>query len=468
MADVIIMPKLGYNMDEGQLVKWCKKVGESVAKGEVLFEINTDKTTMPVEATADAVVLKLLIEEGDYAPVFTPIAVVGAAGEDADAALKNYKPEGEEEAPVQEPAEPVKEEAASIATVAEEVIDIKSLKLTPKAKKFIKDTGLSLSLIKNVKGTGYEGGITYADIKDVKMSADGPKASPVAKNLAAKEGIDLSAVQGSGVNGKIMKADVASKIAPQAAVAPAPVTAAPQAAPLDSEEKKILKTVPYKGVRKVIGDRLSQSKFTAPHLYFTNEVDTTKFTAFRKELNENSEVKISATDLLVVAASKALQKYPEVNSSLVDGNIVTYKSTNVGVAVAGNNGLIVPVIKNAQEKTLTAIAQETKDLFNRARDGKLAAEEYSGGTFSVSNLGMFGIGNFTAIINPPEAAILSVSSIIKKPVVITNADGEDEIAIRPMMNIQLTVDHRLIDGLMAAQFVGYMKELIENPLKILM
>ena len=227
MADVIIMPKLGYNMDEGQLVKWCKKVGESVAKGEVLFEINTDKTTMPVEATADAVVLKLLIEEGDYAPVFTPIAVVGAAGEDADAALKNYKPEGEEEAPVQEPAEPVKEEAASIATVAEEVIDIKSLKLTPKAKKFIKDTGLSLSLIKNVKGTGYEGGITYADIKDVKMSADGPKASPVAKNLAAKEGIDLSAVQGSGVNGKIMKADVASKIAPQAAVAPAPVTAAP-------------------------------------------------------------------------------------------------------------------------------------------------------------------------------------------------------------------------------------------------
>ena len=235
-----------------------------------------------------------------------------------------------------------------------------------------------------------------------------------------------------------------------------------------TEDKKVLKTSPYKGIRKVIGDRLSESKFTAPHLYFTDEIDMSKFTDFKAELNSNSDVKISATDIMVMAASKALQKYPEINSSLVDGNIVTYKSRNIGVAVAGEQGLIVPVVKNAQEKSLVEIAQETKDLFERARQGKLKQEEYNGGTFSISNLGMFGIGNFTAIINPPEAAILSISATKKKAVVITNEAGEDEIAIRPIMNVQLSVDHRLIDGLLAAQFVEYFKELLENPIKILM
>ena len=439
MAEVIIMPKLGFNMDEGQLVKWCKTEGEEVKKGEVLFEINTDKTTMPVEATSDGFVLKTMINEGDFAPVFTPIAVVGEKGEDVEAAIKAAS-NGEEgtDAPKEEKTEEVKAEVAAAPQVS-----IGDLKLTPKAKKYIKDNEIDVNTVKDIKGTGFEGGITCKDIK----------ASPLAKKLSEKMGVDLSSVAGTGIGGKIMKEDVEK----------AAVTAE-----VSVGEKKVLKKVPYKGMRKIIGDRLSESKFTAPHLYFTDEVDTTKLTAFRKELNENSEVKISATDIMVLAASKALAKFPDVNVSLVDGNIVYYKSTNVGVAVAGNNGLIVPVVKDAQEKSLTGIANETKDLFARAREGKLKPEEYSGGTFSISNLGMFGIGNFTAIINPPEAAILSISSTVKKPVVITNEEGEDEIAIRPMMNIQLSVDHRLIDGLMASQFVEYMKELLENPIKILM
>lgn len=438
MAEVIIMPKLGFNMDEGQLVKWCKKEGEAVKKGEVLFEINTDKTTMPVEATADGIVLKTMINEGDFAPVFTPIAVVGNEGEDVQAAINAAGGEATADAPAA--AAPAEAAAAPVAeTVA---IDTKDLKLTPKAKKYIKDEGIDTASLSQVKGTGFEGGITCADIK----------ASPLAKKLADKTGVDLSTVTGTGVGGKIMKEDVAKAAA----------------TPADMGELKVLKSTPYKGIRKVIGDRLSQSKFTAPHLYFTDEIDTTNLDAFRKQLNDNSDVKISATDVMVLAVTKALQKYPEINSSLVDGNVVTYKSCNVGVAVAGNQGLIVPVVKNAEEKSLTAIATETKDLFARARDGKLSPAEYSGGTFSISNLGMFGIGNFTAIINPPEAAIMSISSTKKKPVVITNAEGEDEIAIRPMMNVQLTVDHRLIDGLLAAQFVEYVKELLENPLKILM
>ena len=185
-------------------------------------------------------------------------------------------------------------------------------------------------------------------------------------------------------------------------------------------------------------------------------------------LNEQGEQKIAVSDLLIKAASRALARFPGVNSALIGDEIVTYESTNVGMAVAGDNGLIVPVVKNAQSKTLTQIAAETRDLVARAKEGRLAPAEYSDGTFSLSNLGMFGIENFTAIINPPEAAILSVSSVRKKAVVITDENGEDQIAIRPMMNIQLSVDHRIIDGLLASRFVEYMKELLENPVRILM
>lgn len=445
MAEVICMPKLGFNMDEGQLVRWCKAVGEEVKKGEVLFEINTDKTTMPVEATGDGVLLKTMLGENEYADVFTPIAVVGAAGEDADAALAAY---GEGAEGGSAPATPAEEEnAALVATAAEAApaVDVKDLKLTPKAKKLVKDEGIDPASLKDIKGTGFRGGITAKDIK----------ASPLARKLA-KRVCGLATVAGTGINGKIMKADVEKA-----------ASAAPAAAPAENPDKKILSSVPYKGVRKIIGDKLAESKFTAPHLYFTDAVDTTNMTAFRKQMNEVSDRKITVSDILVYAASKALQKFPGINSSLVDGNIVTYKSTNIGVAVAGDNGLIVPVIKNVQEKTLTAISEENRDLVDRAKEGHLKPEEYSGGTFSISNLGMFGIGNFTAIINPPEAAILSISSVRKTPVVIEE-DGEDKIVIRPMMNIQLSVDHRLIDGLLASQFVEYMKELLENPLKILL
>ena len=433
MAEVICMPKLGFNMDEGQLVRWCKAVGEEVKKGEVLFEINTDKTTMPVEATGDGVLLKTMLGENEYADVFTPIAVVGAAGEDADAALAAY---GEGAEGGSAPATPAEEEnAAPVATAAEAApaVDVKDLKLTPKAKKLVKDEGINPASLKDIKGTGFRGGITAKDIK----------ASPLARKLAEKSGVDLATVAGTGINGKIMKADVEKA-----------ASAAPAAAPAENPDKKILSSVPYKGVRKIIGDKLAESKFTAPHLYFTDAVDTTNMTAFRKQMNEVSDRKITVSDILVYAASKALQKFPGINSSLVDGNIVTYKSTNIGVAVAGDNGLIVPVIKNVQEKTLTAISEENRDLVDRAKEGHLKPEEYSGGTFSISNLGMFGIGNFTAIINPPEAAILSISSVRKTPVVIEE-DGEDKIVIRPMMNIQLSVDHRLIDGLLASSPVHF-------------
>ena len=445
MAEVIIMPKLGFNMDEGQLVKWHKGVGDSVKKGEVLFEINTDKTTMPVEATDDGTVLKILLNEGEFADVFAPIAVVGAPGEDPDAALA-VAASGGAPAPETPTAEATPAVPAADAAPAVPDLDIKSLKLTPKAKKLIKDEGIDPASLAGIQGTGFQGGITAKDIK----------ASPLARKVAEQKGVDLAAVQGTGVGGKIMKTDVEA-----AAAAPAALAA-------ETGNLQIASTAPYKGVRKIIGEKLAQSKFTAPHLYFTDAVDTTELTAFRKKLNETSEVKIAVSDLLTMAACKALKKFPGINVTLKNGQIITYKSINVGTAVAGNNGLVVPVIKNVQNKTLTDVAKESKDLVARAKEGKLAPEEYSEGTFSISNLGMFGIGNFTAIINAPEAAILSVSSVRKTPVVVTDEDGNDTIVIRPMMNIQLSVDHRLIDGLLASQFVEYMKELLENPIQILM
>ena len=439
MAEVVIMPKLGFNMDEGQIVKWCKRVGDTVTKGEVLFEINTDKTTMPVEATINGVLLKVMLEEGAFAAVFTPIAVIGQAGEDPDVAFSACT-EGVSPAVS---ASGVSASAVAPVPVPASSVNAGDLKLTPKARKLVRDEGIDPTSLAHVQGTGYRGGITASDIK----------ASPLARKIAAQGGIDLASVQGSGVGGKIMKADLAAADASVAA--------------RGMYEKKIRSVTPYKGVRKVIGERLASSMANAPHVYFTASVDMTQLTAFRAQISASGE-KVAVSDLLILAASRALQKYPEVNVSLVDDSVVCYQSTNIGIAVAGDNGLIVPVVKNVQEKKLLDIAVETRDLVARAKVGRLDPSEYTGGTFTISNLGPFGIENFTAIVNPPESAILAVSAVRKIPVVETDEQGVDTVVIRPMMQIQLSADHRVIDGLLAANFVQYFKTLLETPLRILM
>ena len=435
MAEIIVMPKLGYTQDEGTIVQWHKKVGDTVENGEPFFDVQTDKTVITVEATCSGIVLKIALEPDETVPVLTPVAVVGQAWEDPDQVLSGYVVVSAADKHDDSLFDEDEEEATAPATAPSD------LKMTPRARKYVQENGIDPDSLKNISGTGFEGGITERDIK----------ASPLARKMAEKNGIDLSAVSGSGAGGKVMKKDVEQAMA----------------APQGRDELRIQKTEPYKGVRKIIGDRLSESKFTSPHLYFTNSVDTTNMTKFRKELNEIAPRKITVSDLIVAACAKALEKYPAVNTSLIDGNIVTYQSVNIGVAVAGDRGLVVPVIKNCQDKTLVQISEQNRVLVDKAKEGRLTPDEYADPTFSISNLGMFGIENFTAIINPPCAAILSISSVIKKPVVIEE-DGEDKIVVRPMMNIQLSVDHRLIDGLLAAQFVGYVKTLLENPLGILL
>ncbi len=464
MAEIIIMPKLGFNMDEGKLVEWYKKEGDAVKKGEPLFSVETDKTNMDIEATGDGVVKALLIQAGDKIPVTLPIAVIAAEGEDAAAAIADAKAQlaaggvAVEAAPAEAPAQ-----AAPAPAEAKPVKPAKAdgkLKITPRARRVAAENGLCLDGI-DIVGTGWQGGICEKDILDY-LASNKVKISPVAKAMADAEGVDINGIKGTGANGKIMKADIESVIG-----AKAPAKAEAPAAAYAADGKEILEEVPYAGVRKVIGDRLSQSMAEAPHIYFTQKVDLEKLLKLRAEVNGAQDKKTSVTDYIARAAVIALQKYPDLNSSLVGDKIIKYKSINLGIAVASPTGLIVPNIKEAQNLSVVGLSKASAPLFEKARAGKLAYDEYNGGTFTISNLGMFGIDNFTAIINPPEVAILAISSTKDEPVVITNAAGEKEIAIHPVMNIQLSCDHRVIDGLMAAQFAKEVKDLLENPISLL-
>ena len=477
MAEIIIMPKLGFNMDEGKLVEWYKNEGDAVKKGEPLFSVETDKTNMDIEATSDGVVKAQFIAAGDKIPVTLPIAVVAADGEDASKEIAEARAQLAAGAGIDVPDKADNTAAAAAeAPVAAEPVKPAAvgrgdgkLKISPRARRVAAENDLALEGL-DIQGTGWDGGICEKDILDY-LASNKIKISPVAKAMAEKEGIDIEGLKGTGANGKIMKADVekaiAAKAASNAAAAAGACAGAAAEARFSEDGKEILEEIPYAGVRKVIGDRLSQSKFTAPHLYFTQKVDVSKLLEVRKQVNAAQEKKTSVTDYIARATVIALQKYPDMNSSLIGDKIVKYKSVNLGIAVASPTGLIVPNLKNAQNMSVVEISKESTPLFEKARAGKLAINEYSGGTFTISNLGMFGIENFTAIINPPEVGILSISSTKDEPVVITNEDGTKEIAIRPMMNIQLTVDHRLIDGLLAAQFVTEIKKLLESPISLL-
>ena len=369
------------------------------------------------------------------------------------------------------------DEAAAVAEQAEAPAEAKTpaaapktadgvIKITPRARRVAAENDLAVEDLA-IEGTGWQGGICEKDILEY-LASNKVKATPVAAAMAKAEGIDLEDIRGTGVNGKVMKEDVEKVIAAaKKAVAAAEDQAPAGAGEITPDGKEIGEKVPYAGVRKVIGDRLAESKFTAPHLYFTQKVNMEDVLALRKKVNEVQDKKTSVTDFIAKAVIMTLKKYPEMNSSLVGETIERYKSINLGIAVASPTGLIVPNIKNSQDMSVVEISKASTPLFDKARAGKLAVDEYAGGTFTISNLGMFGIENFTAIINPPEVGILSISSTKDEPFVVTKEDGTKEIQIKPMMNIQLTVDHRIIDGLLAAQFVTNVKNLLENPISLM-
>lgn len=513
MAEIIIMPKLGFNMNEGKLVKWYKKEGDPVRKGENLFSIETDKTNMDIEATGEGVVRKLFIEEGEMLPVTLPIAIVGGEAEDIaaleeEARSKLGKSSVKAPGGVGAPAADNSADTSAAVKAADAAgrtggcrgahanpganvptVEGGRLKITPRARRRAAEMGLSLECIQ-IEGTGFQGGLCEKDVlvfaetlskeeyNSLVQGRNGEgRVTPVARNMASVEGLSLAGIAGTGAGGKITKADVKAALQTAAAGEPAVngTTGESAAAGISADGssrhapdgKEILAETPYAGVRRIIGERLSESKVNAPHVYFTQKVNLNNLLALRKQVNEAQEQKISVTDFISRAVVMTLQKYPDVNAALLGDTIVKYKTVHLGIAVAAPGGLIVPNIKNAEKMGVAELSRTAAGLVEKARNGRLTPDEYTGGTFTISNLGMFGIENFTAVINPPESAILAVSAAHDEVVAVKKDKGEKEIAIMPMMNIQLSADHRVIDGLLAAQFVGEIKRLLETPVSLL-
>ncbi len=424
MATNFTMPQLGLTMTEGTVGKWFKQVGEKVTAGEILAEISTDKITNQIEAPVDGVLLAVLVPEGGVAPVQAVLAVIGAPGEKIDAAVAEVAAAPAQAAPAQ---------AAAAAPAAAPAAGDGRVIASPLAKKIAREKGIDLAL---VTGTGPNGRVVEQDILDyAARQAAAPKASPLAAKIAAEHGVDLAAI---ATGTRIMAADVRAAV-------PAPAPAA----------------IPLTGMRKIIAERMSLSWQTAPHVNLTVEVDMSAAGRLKDTLAA-AGAKASFTEIIVKCAAKALGEFPMVNASLVNGAIVQHESVNIGVAVALENGLIVPVVKNAAAKTVGQIREDIASLSAKAREGRLGPDDYTGGTFTVTNLGMFGTDHFTPIINPPESAILGVCRVVKRPVVIG-----DDIVVRPMANLCLSFDHRLVDGALAARFMARVRSLMEEPLLLL-
>lgn len=437
MAIKIEMPKLSDTMEEGVIAKWNIKEGDEVSSGDVIAEVETDKATMEVEAFDDGTVLKILVDEGDAVPLGGLLAVIGEEGEDISELLES---EGGAEG---ESSKDEKDDDSSEDEKSDKKEETKEKK---------KDFDPILGDL-NGKGSGKK-----KDKKATKSSADDDgriKASPLAKKMAEDKGIDLSSVDGSGPEGRIIKRDI-ENYAPSKEEAESTFSV-PSFESEDSEETKISQ------MRKAIARRLSESKFTSPHFYETVDIDMEAAMSARKGLNEMSEVKISFNDIVVKACAAALRRHPAINSSWLDDVIRKHGDVNVAVAVAIDEGLMTPVIKHADKKNLRQISTETRELAGLARDRKLQPEQMEGSTFTISNLGMFGIEEFTAIINPPNACILAVGAIRDVPVV-----KNGEVVPGKRMKVTLSSDHRVVDGAKAAEFLNTLQKLLENPLAMML
>lgn len=429
MAESINMPKLGLQMTTGTITKWLVAEGDTVHKGDPVFSIETDKLASDVEATASGVVLKIVVHEGDEVPIMAPCCYVGAPGETVDSIAP-----GEAPSPVAPPA-------AAPAPAGGRLL------ATPCAKRLAREFGLEL---REIRGSGPNGRIQRDDVLAFRDSAR-LKITPVAKKLAQELGVDTAKITGTGPNGRIQKEDVlaARQAAPQVS---------PAAAPVGSED---FVTKPMSAMRKTIGRRLLESKQNIPHVYFEDEVDATSMQEVRKLLQDaatrKNGNKLTYNDMVLKAVAQALSEFPEINSQIEGENVTSFRHVQLGMAVAIPNGLIVPVIRHAEEKSLAEISKDAAALAAKAKAGKLTTEEFTGGTFSVSNLGGYGLEGFHAIINPPESGIMAVGSIREKAVVV-----EHQLAVRPMMKIVGSFDHRLVDGALAAQFMVRVKQLLEN------
>ncbi|MEC5174475.1 pyruvate dehydrogenase complex dihydrolipoamide acetyltransferase [Chryseobacterium nepalense] len=412
-VEVITMPRLSDTMTEGKVAKWHKNVGDTVKEGDLLAEIETDKAVQDFESEFNGVLLKQGVEEGGAAPVDSVLAIIGPEGTDVSGVGAPKAASSSSEKPAEQKTEVKSEEKAAPAADS--------------------------------------------------SSTDRVAISPLAKKMAQDKGVDINSIQGSGENGRIVKKDI-ENYQPSASK---PAASAPAASPAAQVALNFVQgedtETPNSQVRNVIAKRLSESKFTAPHYYLMVEINMDKAIEARKEINSLPDTKISFNDMIIKATAVALRKHPQVNSSWAGDKIIHRGNINVGVAVAIPDGLVVPVLKNTDQMNYTQISAAVKDMAARAKNKGLKANEMEGSTFSISNLGMFGIETFTSIINQPNSAILSVGAIIEKPVV-----KNGQIVVGNIMKLSLACDHRVVDGATGAQFLQTLKTYLENPLTLLL
>jgi pyruvate dehydrogenase E2 component (dihydrolipoamide acetyltransferase) len=429
MATKVIMPKLSPTMEEGQISRWLKKEGDKVAMGEPLAEIDTDKATMEMQALANGVLRKIVVNEGEAAPLGQLIAIIGEANEDIASLLSEASakpapaPPAKQEAEPPPPPPPPPQPQAAAAAAAGNI------------------------------GNGRQAGAAPSGRVIV---------SPLAARMAAESGLDLRSIQGSGPGGRIIKKDIEAALTqPKSAPAPQryprpvePGQPVPVGAPSAYRDE------PATQIRQTIAKRLVTSLGPVPHFFLTTEIEMDRAAEMRKGINAlDPDLKISINDIIIKVTAAALIQHPEVNASFQEKFVRYYEHADIGVAVAIEDGLITPVVRAADQKSLSQIAAEVRELAERARSKRLKPEEYTGATFSISNLGMFGIDEFTAVINPPEGAILAVGAMTAKPVVRDN-----EIVVRQMMRVTMSCDHRVIDGATGAKFLQTFKKILENPL----
>ena len=454
MPTEIIMPQLDQTMTEGKVGKWLVKEGESISKGTPIVEIETDKVVNELEAPADGVLAQIIASEGSKVPVKGVIAIIASEGETI---------------------QKVEIKAAPSTKIRPEVVQpaTERIKASPAAQKLAQQHGVELN---QLRGSGPGGRIVIEDVQRYIDSRTPPskriKASPLARRLAMEHGIDIATITGTGPGGRVVRDDVLKAIE---------AVKKPPKAPPAEVEALAERVVPLTGVRQIIAERMAQSAHTAAIVTLNTEVDVTSLVEMRKRLNEKAEstgISVSYTDLLVKIVALALRKHPMLNSTLSEDGIHILEQINIGVAIALDEGfdtqavglsrnvskptqpkgLIVPVVRDADKKRLSEISEEIEEMVQKARDKSLTPGAVQGGTFTLTNLGMFGVDTFTPIINPPQCAILGVGRIIKKPVV-----SDNEIVIRSVMGLSLSFDHRIVDGAPAAQFLKTISQLIAEP-----
>lgn len=431
MAEIIRMPRLSDTMEEGVIIGWSKKVGDKVQPGDILAEVETDKATMELESFHEGYLLHIGVESGAV-PVDGIIAVIGEKGEDFESALKSSN--GSSAPPkAEKPAEAADSEQKSDTSEEDKK------KAAPEKEEKSEETGNA-------------------------SSEQRLKASPLAKSIAKESGVDLSNIQGSGDQGRIIKKDVEAALSSASAnVSKDQKTETAKTPAFNFSMEDSSRDVPVNQMRKTIARRLGESKFSAPHFYLTMEFDMDNAIAARTQLNETAEQKISYNDIVVKACAAALRKHPAINSSWLGDKISYHQHIHIGIAVAVEDGLLVPVIRNADFKSLSQLNAEIKVMAGKAKEKKLQPAEMQGNTFTISNLGMFDIDEFTAIINPPDACILAVGSIKAVPVVKNGVVVPGNI-----MKVTLSCDHRVVDGVTGAKFLQTVKEYVENPIKLVL